>query len=89
MERKYKSHGVDVAVTEKGDEVTLELNGSPIEVAKIDGRYHSQTVHQFRWFDSLEDLVETALKNEGRFWQLESEPGRPHDHGGPGGTPDH
>lgn len=87
MERRFKSRGVDVAVTEAGDEVTLELNGHPIEVAKIEGRYHSQTAHQFTSFETLDELVDTLLRNEGRYWQLEPGSGPQHGGHGGGGTP--
>ena len=80
MKREFESRGVNVTVNESGDDVTLELNGHPIEVAKIDGQYHSQTAHQFRSFATMEELIDTLLRNEGRYWQLES----PTQHGGHG-----
>lgn len=85
MKRSFKRGGVDVVVDESGDDVTLELNGHAIEVAKIDGQYHSQTAHQFRTFDTLDEVVDTLLHNEGRYWQLESAPGA--QHGGHGMPP--
>jgi hypothetical protein len=83
MERSFNSRGVDVTMRESEDRVELELNGQPIEVAKIDGKYHSQLAHQFRAFDTLDEIVDTLLRNEGRYWKLEgpSTPGHP-GHGG-------
>lgn len=85
MERSFRSQGVDVTIRESDDRVELELNGQPIEVAKIDGKYHSQTAHQFKSFATIDDLVDTLLRNEGRYWKLEgpAEPGHP-GHGGHG-----
>ena len=77
MERSFRSQGVDVTIRESKDRVELELNGEPIEVAKIDDQYHSQLAHQFRPFDSMDELVDTLLRNEGRFWKL-APPGTAH-----------
>lgn len=84
MERSFRSRGVDVTIREEDDSVALELNGQPIEVAKIEGQYHSQTAHQFRTFDTIDEIVETLLRNEGRYWKLEGPPAPGGHHGGHG-----
>ena len=86
MERRFKSQGVDVTIREEEDRVELELNGQPVEVAKIGDQYHSQLAHQFKSFDTLDELVDTLLRNEGRYWKLEKTPGPGGGHSGHGGT---
>ena len=83
MERSFRSQGVDVTIRESRGRVELELNGEPIEVTKIDDQYHSQLAHQFKAFDSMDELVDTLLRNEGRLWKL-APPGMGHGgHGAP------
>ena len=81
MERSFKSQGVDVTIRETDDKVELELNGHPISVTKIDERYHSQLAHMFRSFETVEEVVDTLLRNEGRYWKLEG-PTAGSGHGG-------
>lgn len=68
--RSYRSRGVNVEVSEGKDSVELKLDGKPIHVSIIDGKFHSQLAHMFRAFDSVDDLVDTLLTNEGRTWTL-------------------
>jgi len=82
MQRSFKSQGMDVTIREQGGRVELEVNGQPIEVAKIDDQYHSQLAHQFKSFDTLDELVDTLLRNEGRYWKAERPAGPATGHGG-------
>jgi hypothetical protein len=96
--RRYRSRGVEVEIGESKDQVALSLDGIAIDVALIDGRYHSQTANQFRSFSTIDELVDTLLKYEGRTWTLHGhvcdercDKGRHHrDHGhGDHGHGDH
>ena len=78
--RKYRSRGVDVEIREAADRVELMLDGHPIKVDLLDGKYSSQTSNMFRTYDSVEEIVEELLANEGRTWTL---------HGGPDCHCDH
>lgn len=84
-ERSFKRKGVDVTIREKGDRVELELNGHPVEVDVSEGQYSSQFAHMFRTFDSVEEIVDTLLENEGKTWTLEGGGKSMHRHGGHGG----
>lgn len=68
--RSYRSRGVNVEIREAKDRVELKLDGKPIHVSIIDGKVHSQLAHMFRAFDSVDDIVDTLLANEGRTWTL-------------------
>ena len=68
--RKYRSRGVEVEVREARNHVELTLDGKPIHVSIIDGKVHCQLANQFRAFDSIDDVVDTLLANEGRTWTL-------------------
>lgn len=68
--RKYRSRGVDVEISESKSRVELKLDGVPINVNIIDGKFHNQLANQFTEFGSLDALVETLLENEGRTWSL-------------------
>ena len=88
MDRKFKQRDVDVTIKESKNRVELELNGEPIEVAKIEGSYHSQLAHQFKSFDTIDELVDTLLQNEGRYWKLAPGGHGPHAaHGGAAAKP--
>jgi hypothetical protein len=88
-ERSFKRQGVDVTIREDGENVELELNGHPVPVAVTKGQYTSQFAHMFRRFDSVEEIVDTLLSNEGKTWTLK-EGGTPMDpHGGHGGHGGH
>jgi len=56
------------------------LDGHPIKVDLLDGKYSSQTSNMFRTYDSVEEIVDQLLTNEGRTWTL---------HGGPDCDCDH
>ena len=86
MERSFRSRNVDVSIRETDDQVELTLDGHPIDVAKVDGEYHSQLANQFVGFKTLDELVDTLLHNEGRVWTLHGDTGPPgpHHHGGGG-----
>ena len=83
MKRRFQQRGIDVVVDESGDMVDLRLNGVPIDVSKIDGAYHSQTANQFIAFETLDELIDTLARNEGRYWKLEgaTDDGMDGDHG--------
>lgn len=68
--RRYRSRGVDVEIREGKNQVELMLDGKPIHVSVIDGQFHSQLAHMFRAFDSVDDIVDTLLTNEGKTWTL-------------------
>jgi hypothetical protein len=68
--RRYRSRGVDVEILEAAKRVELKLDGMPIHVSIIDGKVHCQLAHQFRSFDSIDDVVEMLLTNQGRTWTL-------------------
>jgi hypothetical protein len=78
--RQYRSRGVDVEIRESADAVELTLDGHPIKVDYLDGRYSSQTANMFRTYDSVEEIVDELLANEGRTWLLHGGPGDDHDH---------
>lgn len=93
--RRYRNRGVEVEIREAKDRVELKLDGKPIAVSLIDGKFHSQIAHAFRTFDSLDEVVDTLLANQGRTWTLHGHvcdercsAGGHHDHG-PGHTHDH
>jgi hypothetical protein len=88
-ERSFKRQGVDVTIREDGDRVELELDGHPVPVSRVEGKYLSQFAHMFKTFDSVDAVVDTLLENEGRTWTLSGgAPGSPlgghgsHEHGG-------
>lgn len=68
--RNYKSRGVNVEIKEAKNHVELKLDGRPISVSIIDGKFHSQIAHMFASFESIDDVVDTLLTNEGRTWTL-------------------
>jgi hypothetical protein len=68
--RQYRSRGVEVEIREAKDQVELKLDGIPIHVSIIDGKVHSQLANQFRAFDSIDEVVDTLLSNEGKTWTL-------------------
>lgn len=68
--RRFRSRGVDVEIREGRNRVELKLDGQPIRVAIIDGKVHCQLAGQFRTFESIDDVVDTLLANEGRTWTL-------------------
>lgn len=68
--RSYRSRGVQVEISEAKDHVELKFDGKPIHVSIIDGKFHSQLAHMFRAFDSVDEIVDTLLANEGRTWTL-------------------
>lgn len=82
--RRYRSRGVDVEVgeakpaiamkhdgrTTETSVIELKLDGKPIHVSLIDGKYYSQLANQFTAFGSVDDIVDTLLTNEGRTWTL-------------------
>jgi hypothetical protein len=68
--RRYESNGVEVEIREAKNRVELKLDGKPIRVSIIDGKFHSQLANQFMAFDSIDDVVNTLLATEGRTWTL-------------------
>lgn len=78
--RHYRSRGVAVEIHESGlglrgsraadRRVALTLDGVPIDVEMVDGQYHCQLANQFTAFDSIDEVVDTLLSNEGRTWTL-------------------
>jgi hypothetical protein len=78
--RRYRSRGVEVEIGEAEDAVELTLDGHPIKVAYLDGKYSSQTANMFRTYDSVEEIVDELLANEGRTWTLHGGPDDDHDH---------
>ena len=78
--RRYRTRNVDVEVRETGlglrgaragdKRVELTLDGKPIDVEMVDGQYHCQLANQFMAFDSIDEVVDTLLANEGRTWTL-------------------
>lgn len=91
--RSYRSRGVDVEIKESKSRVEVKLDGVPIDVSVLDGKFHSQLANQFTEFGSLDALVDTLLANEGRTWSLHGDVcnercgpgGHHHDHGSGGG----
>jgi len=86
--RRYVSRGIEVTVEESEAGVSLELDGEPIEVARIGDEYHSQLANQFIGFATIDELVEELLRNEGRYWIRQpggQGPEHPHHHHGGGG----
>ena len=89
--RSYRSRGVNVEISESKDRVELKLDGKPIDVSVIDGKFHSQLANQVTEFGSVDDIVDVLLANEGRTWTLHgrvcdrpSHPGGQHHDHGPG-----
>lgn len=68
--RSYRSRGVNVEIGEGKDSVELKLDGKPIPVSIIDGKFHSQLANMFTEFGSVDALVDALLANEGRTWTL-------------------
>jgi hypothetical protein len=68
--RQYRSRGVDVEIRESADQVDLTLDGLPVHVSIVDGEYHSQLANQFTAFETIDEIVDTLLANEGRTWTL-------------------
>ena len=103
--RRYRTRGVAVEITESSlrlaggraadNRVALTLDGRPIEVEMVDGKYHCQLANQFTAFDSIDDVVDTLLANEGRTWTLHGHfcdercGAEGHHHGGEGHGPGH
>jgi hypothetical protein len=56
----------------------LLVDGYPIDVAVIDGEYHSMHASMFRGYPSLESLAEAVVQGRGPYWR----PGPAgHEHG--------
>ncbi len=87
-ERSFKRQGVDVTIREEGDNVELELNGNPVPVSVSGDQYSSQFAHMFRTFDSVDEIVDTLIENEGKTWTLKEGEPMP-GHGGHGGGDPH
>jgi hypothetical protein len=68
--RSFRSRGIDVQISESKDHVELTLDGVPIKVSVVDGKYHSQLANQFVGFSSIEDVVEMLLSHQGKTWTL-------------------
>jgi hypothetical protein len=87
--RRFRARGVEVEIREAKDRVELRLDEKPVDVELIDGELHSQLAHMFMAFESVDELVETLLANEGRTWTLHGHicdercgpAGHHHDHG--------
>jgi hypothetical protein len=103
--RRYRTRGVEVEIKENtlglrggraaDNRVELTLDGKPIDVEMVDGKYHCQLANQFMAFDTIDEVVDTLLANEGRTWTLHGHfcdercgPGG-HHHGGAGQAPGH
>ena len=88
LTRLYRSRGVDVEIREARNRVELKLDGQAVHVSIIDRKVHCQLANQFRAFDSIDEVVDTLLANEGRTWTLHghvcdercSPGGHHHDH---------
>jgi hypothetical protein len=92
--RRYLSRGVEVEIRDPGDlesneKVELTLDGLPVDVSLINGKYYSQLAHPFLAFDSIDEIVDTLMANEGRTWTLHGgldqdrpDTGHPHPHHG-------
>ena len=68
--RRFRSRGVEVEIRESSDRVELTLDGTPVPVSIVDGEFHSQLANQFAAFETIDEVVETLLANEGRTWTL-------------------
>ncbi|MFJ4617188.1 hypothetical protein [Streptomyces sp. NPDC088812] len=80
--RHYVSRGVDVRIVEgEGGGVDLRLDGMPVHVTYTDGEYHSQLAGMFTGFPTVDDLVESLLRTQGKTWVLRGG----HTGGGHGG----
>lgn len=83
------SGGRKVSIREEERSVDVRIDDVPVHVAKLGpDRYHSH-VFMFRDFDSLDQLVEAMIAEEGTLWLLRPPPPGEHTHRPPeqGGTP--
>jgi hypothetical protein len=88
--RRYRRDGYDVDIAEGPDTVTLSLNGHAVDVAVIDGKYHSALAHPFVAFDDIDQIVDRLVAGEGRTWRMaHAHPPHPHEKPKPEPGPGH
>lgn len=70
----YRSRGIEVEIHEDEEQVSLALDGVPIEVAHVNGRYYSPTAHMYVEFDTLDEVVDQLINTSDEYWQLHPPP---------------
>ncbi len=86
---RYRTRGVDVEIRESEGRVELILDGHPIGIGYHDGRYSSHLANMFKDYDSVEEIVDELLTNEGKTWSLHGDPDDTHRHDEEPGHDDH
>lgn len=88
----YRSRGINVEIHEDDEKVSLTLDGVPVEVAHVNGKYYSPTAHMYVEFDTLDQVVEQLISTSDEYWTLhppEEDGGGGHDgHGSHSGHSD-
>lgn len=79
----YVREGRTVEIREDANSVSLTIDGHPVEVTKVDGRYSSLFAHMFIDFDSVDAIVDQLFETEGQTWVFSHvHHPHPHDHDG-------
>lgn len=79
----YRSRGIQVEIHEDEKEISLALDGVPVEVAYVNGKYYSPTAHMYVEFDTLDEVVDQLISTSDEYWQLHPPPDGDEDpHGG-------
>ena len=81
----YRSRGIEVEIQEDDEKVSLALDGVPVEVAHINGKYYSPTAHMYVEFDTLDQVVDQLISTSDEYWTLHP----PGEDGGGGGHGNH
>lgn len=76
----YRSRDIQVDITEDEDGISLALDGTPVEVAYVNGKYYSPTAHMYVEFDTLDEVVDQLIRTSDEYWQLH--PPEDGQHGG-------
>ena len=80
----YRSRDIQVDITEDENGISLALDGTPVEVAYVNGKYYSPTAHMYVEFDTLDEVVDQLIRTSDRYWQLHppADQGSDGNHGG-------
>lgn len=78
--QSYRSRDIQVDITEDEEGISLTLDGTPVEVAYVNGKYYSPTAHMYVEFDTLDEVVDQLVRTSDEYWQLH--PPEDGDHSG-------
>jgi len=76
---RFVRQGRQVELYEDDDGVSLKIDGHPIDVEVVDGKYASHLANMFVDYDDVYQLIDQLFATEGKTW-LFGHPHHPHPH---------